>query len=45
MATTKSTRPADERTLPKRDPKTGRFLKSSAKAATAKPAAGKMNKA
>jgi len=33
MKTTTSTKPADEITLPKRNPKTGRFEKGTAKAA------------
>ena len=42
MKTTTSTKPTDEGTLPKRDPKTGRFEKGTAKAAkTTKPAAAK----
>ena len=45
MKTTASTKPTDEGTLPKRDPKTGRFLKGTAKAKAAKPVAAKAKKA
>ncbi len=42
MNTTTPTKPTVEKTLPKRNPKTGRFVKSAAKVANAtKPAAEK----
>ena len=42
MKSTMNTKPAHERTLPKRDPKTGRFEKSSSR--ISKPAVNKTGK-